>query len=88
MGVFDGYEKEALLDLVVTLRNLSDGSVDEGDLIVLRDFIHELADNHIDFVGNIEAKGQELVGEYLQLWYVKSALLMLSAEIEKKINED
>jgi len=85
MGVFDGYKDEALRDLVVTLRNLSDGSVDEGDLIVLRDFLHLLADELIDFVSNIEAKGQEMVGEYLQLWYVKSALLMLSAEIEKKL---
>ena len=85
MGVFDGYEQEALRDLVATLRNLSDGSVDEGDLIILRDVLHLFADELIDFVGNIEAKGQDLVGEYLQLWYVKSGILMLAAEIEKKL---
>ena len=85
MGVFDGYADEALRDLATTLRNLADGSVDEGDLVVLRDVLHLLADELIDFVGALEAKGEEFLGEYLQLWYVKSGLLMLSTEIEKKL---
>jgi hypothetical protein len=34
MSAFDGYEDEALRDLATTLRRLSDGSVDEGDLVI------------------------------------------------------
>lgn len=87
MGVFDGYEDEALRDLAATLRNLSDGSVDEGDLIVLRDVLYLLADELISFVGALEAKGQELLGEYLQLWYVKMGLGMLADEIDRKLQD-
>lgn len=87
MGVFDGYADEALRDLAQTLRNLSDGSVDEGDLVVLRDVLHLLADELIDFVGALEAKGEEFLSEYLQLWYVKTGLSMLAAEIDKKLAE-
>lgn len=85
MSVFDGYEDEALRDLASTLRALSDGSVDEGDLIIVRDFLYLLVDEAIVAVGELEAKGQELLGGVLKNWYVKIILLQLAAEIDERV---
>ncbi len=86
MSVFDGYEDEALRDLATTLRKLSDGTVDEGDLVIVRDFLYLLVDEAIVAVGEIEAKGEEVLGDILKNWYVGVVLNLVADEIDKRVS--
>jgi hypothetical protein len=85
MSVFDGYEDEALRDLATTLRRLSDGSVDEGDLVIVRDFLYMLVDEATVAVGELEEKGQEVLGGILKNWYVGIVLNLIADEIDKRV---
>lgn len=82
MGLFDGYEEEALKDLGVTLRKLSDGTVDEGDLVIVRDFLIFLVDKAVVEISSVEGRLDEIAGEWLGKWYVQLLLSMAADELE------
>lgn len=73
-----------LVPIAETLEAFADGSVDEGDLVLLADLIKNFADYLEGVQGNIEIELERLLGDLLDNPMVQIGLISLAKVIRDK----